>query len=94
MSHEEPSGRLVPHRGGMILTFGILGLLLCGPFTAIPAWIMGSGDLAQIDARRMDPSGRGLTQAGYILGIIGTSLFGVGVVIWLIVFVILASNVR
>jgi hypothetical protein len=59
-----------PHRGGLILALGILSFLLCGIFTAIPAWIMGSGDLKEMEAGAMDPSGRGLTQAGKILGMI------------------------
>jgi len=60
-----------PHRGGLILTFGVLGFVCCGIF-GIPAWIMGSADLKEIQAGRMDPAGQGLTQAGMILGIITT----------------------
>ena len=56
-----------PHRGGLILTFGIVGILCCGPF-GIAAWVMGSADLKEIRAGRMDRSGEGLTQAGMILG--------------------------
>ena len=75
-----------PHRGVLILVLGILGLVLCGVFTAIPAWIMGSGDLKQIDAGTMDPTGRGLTNAGRILGIIGTVLGILGLLIAIAVF--------
>jgi hypothetical protein len=70
-----------PHRGGAVLTLGILGLVLCGVFTAIPAWIMGSKDLTLIREGRMDPAGEGMTRAGYILGIIGTIL-GILGLIW------------
>jgi hypothetical protein len=59
-----------PHRGGLILALGILSFVLCGVFTAIPAWIMGSSDIKEMDAGAMDPSGRGLTQAGKILGMV------------------------
>jgi len=38
------------------LVFGILG------------WVMGGKDLAEIKAHRMDPDGRGMTQAGELLG--------------------------
>ncbi len=62
-----------PHRGTLILVLGILGLVICTPL-AVVAWVMGSGDLKQIDAGIMDPTGRGLTQAGKICGIIGTVL--------------------
>lgn len=67
-----------PHRGGLILVLAILGWAICpvlGPF----AWAMGSGDLRQMQAGQMDPSGQGLTQAGMILGIIQTILMLVGV---------------
>ena len=46
---------------------------------------MGKGDLAKIDAGLMDPTGRGTTQAGMVLGIIGTVLIivqvGLGILI-------------
>ncbi|HEV2393405.1 MAG TPA: DUF4190 domain-containing protein [Verrucomicrobiae bacterium] len=63
-----------PHRGNLILVFGILSIAICQPF-GIAAWVMGNGDLKQIDAGTMDPSGRSLTNAGRICGIIGTILF-------------------
>ena len=72
-----------PHRGTLILVFGILGLVICAPL-AIVAWIMGSGDLKQIDAGAMDPSGRSLTNAGRICGIIGTILLGIGIVVFVV----------
>ena len=76
-----------PHRGTLILVLGILGLVVCAPL-AIAAWVMGSGDLKQIDAGTMDPSGRGTTQAGKICGIIGTILLIIGVIICGILFLI------
>jgi hypothetical protein len=42
---------------------------------------MGSGDLKEMDAGTMDPSGRGATQAGKICGIIATILMIVAFVI-------------
>ncbi len=80
-----PTGQPVrPHRGVMILVFGILGFVCCFIF-GIVAWVMGSSDLREMAAGRMDPSGRGLTQAGKICGIISTALQIVGIVIWIIV---------
>ena len=67
-----------PHRGTLILVFGILSLVLCAPL-GIPAWIMGNADLKEMDAGKMDPSGRSITQGGRICGIIGTVLLGIGV---------------
>lgn len=77
------SGSMQPHRGVMILVLGILGLLLCF-ILGIIAWVMGNGDLRQMDAGLMDPSGRGLTQAGKILGIVACGLQILGIVIWVL----------
>jgi predicted Zn finger-like uncharacterized protein len=65
-----------PHRGATILVFGILSIVLqpCGIIFGPIAWAMGSGDLRNIQARRLDPEGEGLTRAGMICGIIGTCL--------------------
>jgi len=76
-----PTRYYKPHRGGLVLTFGILGFVCCG-FLGIAAWIMGSADLKEIRAGRMDPSGQGLTQAGMILGIITTILM----ILWTLVY--------
>ncbi|MAN37480.1 MAG: hypothetical protein CMI21_07690 [Opitutae bacterium] len=70
-----------PHRGTLILVLGILGLVCCGIFTAIPAWIMGSADLKEMDAGTMDPEGRGITNAGKICGMIGCILTIVVIVV-------------
>lgn len=62
-----------PHRGALILTFGILSWLCCVVFGVV-AWVMANGDLRQMDAGLMDPSGNGLTQAGKIIGMISVIL--------------------
>ncbi len=74
------------HRGVLILVFGILSLVFC-QFFGPAAWVMGSKDLQEMARGRMDPSGRDLTNAGRIFGLIATviltlqmlalSLFGV-----------------
>jgi hypothetical protein len=63
-----------PHRGAQILVFGIVGLIMCPPL-GIAAWFMGDSDLEKMKNRNMDSSGRDLTKAGRILGIIGTVYF-------------------
>jgi hypothetical protein len=68
-----PGAVLRPHRGVTVLVLGILGIVLC-VICGIIAWVMGANDLREMDAGRMDPSGRGLTQAGKICGMIGTLL--------------------
>ncbi len=69
-----------PHRGTLILVLGILSLIVCGPL-GIAAWIMGNGDLREIDAGTMDPAGRTMTQAGRICGIIACILMILSVVV-------------
>jgi len=75
-----------PHRGVLILILGILSFVLCGILTAIPAWIMGSSDLKEMEAGTMDPAGRGLTQAGKILGMIQCILWIAVLVIFIALF--------
>ena len=81
-----------PHRGPIILVLGILGFIVCQVFAPI-AWFMGSSDLKAMEAGRMDPTGKGLTQAGVILGIIGTVIIGLGVIVLIIMMVIAAIGV-
>jgi hypothetical protein len=78
---------LRPHRGVAILVLGIVGLFLGLPGTfccgvlgiagcicGIIAWVMANKDLKEMEAGRMDPAGRGLTQAGKVCGIISVIL--------------------
>ena len=70
----------------MIFIFGILGLVgICWPL-GIVAWVMGNGDLKEMDAGAMDPSGRSMTNAGRICGMIGTILLIIGVVVLIALF--------
>lgn len=73
-----------PHRGTAVLVLGILSLVVCG-ILGIVAWVMGNNDLREMDAGTMDPSGRSLTNAGRICGMIASILIIVVLSIWLIV---------
>ncbi|MAG94650.1 MAG: hypothetical protein CMJ48_13025 [Planctomycetaceae bacterium] len=77
-----------PNRGGLILAFGILSWFTC-PVLGIVAWVMGNGDLREMRAGRMDPSGEGLATAGKILGMVSAILTGVGILCWIAFFVML-----
>ena len=61
-----------PHRGSLILTFGILGLVVCQVF-GIAAWVMANNDLREMDQGYMDLTGRDFTRAGRILGMVATA---------------------
>jgi hypothetical protein len=80
-----------PHRGTMILIFGILGLVCCVIFGILAA-IMGSNDLKEMAAGRMDRSGEGLTRVGQILGFVSVGLAILGVIIWIISFALGAQR--
>ena len=86
--YDAPAGRRVePHRGVMILVFGILGLMVCFIF-GIVSWVMGKGDLQKMKAGQMDREGEALTRVGYILGIVSTVIVLAAFVIWLLIVVL------
>jgi len=76
---------LAPHRGVLILVFGILSIVCCLIF-GIVAWVMANKDLSEMAAGRMDPAGEGMTKAGKICGIVGIVLQSLYIVIQLILF--------
>ena len=78
---------LEPHRGALILTFGILSIVCCFPF-GIAAWIMGNNDMQQIEAGMMDPSGKGITNAGKICGIVGTIIGILTTGFWILISIL------
>lgn len=69
-----------------ILVLGILGIVICGILAPF-AWSMGNKELAAIDAGRRPPENRGTANAGKILGIIGTVLLTIGLVLILLLIV-------
>jgi hypothetical protein len=73
-----------PHRGTLILVLGILSIVICQP-VGIAAWLMGNGDLKEMDAGTMDPSGRSLTNAGRIIGIVAVALLAISLVVVVLV---------
>ncbi len=68
------------------LVLGILGLIICGVLAPF-AWSMGTKELAAIDAGLRPPENRGTANAGRILGIVGTVLLAIGILVFLLIFV-------
>jgi hypothetical protein len=71
------SGEGLPHRGGLVLTMGILSLCFAvfpplGLVMGIVAWVMAAGDLSKIRSGEMDPEGQSMTNGGHVCGILGT----------------------
>ena len=83
--HVGHRGHYRPHRAGAVLALGIIGLPVC-IICGIIAWVMGSGDLRDMRAGRMDPSGYGMTQAGMVCGMVGTILAIVGLLFACLIF--------
>lgn len=81
---------MLPHRGSVILTLGILGLVVC-PLLGIAAWQMGNDDLRHMRYGRMDTSGRDLTSSGRVLGMVATGIFVIQV-IFICFFVLIALS--
>jgi len=85
------SAPLAPHRGTMILVFGIIGIACCIIF-GIVAWVMGNNDLREMREGRMDPSGQSTTNAGRICGMVSVILAIVGVIFQLGFYAIKGSR--
>lgn len=74
------------------LVLGILGIVPCqllAPF----AWWIGKKTLDEIDASGGRLGGRTAAQAGYIMGIVGTVLLALGLIVLLIYFVVFVAIV-
>lgn len=76
------------------LILGILGLVMCGIFTSLPAIFVGRNAMKEIDASNGQLGGRSTANAGYILGIVGTIVWGLGLLVLgaLLVFGLLAAD--
>lgn len=79
------------HRGVQILVFGILSFVVC-PFFGVAAWLMGDTDLREMAQGRMDPSGRDMTKAGRICGMVGTGLLALQLVIIVVAVLVMALS--
>ncbi|MBX3418816.1 MAG: hypothetical protein KF851_14515 [Pirellulaceae bacterium] len=83
MSDQNDKPSLKPHRGDLVLSLGLVGLLGILPI-ALAAWVLGSSDFRRIRAGEMEPAGFAATLIGYLSGIAGTILFLIGMVAALI----------
>ncbi len=87
---DDPSPRrcdLVPHRGETVMWLGLAGLILTfvvpvvALVFAIPAWVMGNNDLAEMRVGRMERGGQSHTSMGRVCGMIAVILHLIGAVL-------------
>lgn len=90
-STEADYQNVMPHRGTFILVMGILSWVCCCGF-GIVAWFLGSQDIKLMEAGRMDPSGLGITKAGYWIGVISLMLNMIVIAGYVLMFVIAVRN--
>lgn len=70
----------------IVLILGILGLILIGPFGSIPAWIWGNSIVKKAEAAGIPADVVSSARIGKILGIVGTVLFIIGMLILFLFF--------
>ena len=59
----------------LALVLGIASVFCCGPFTGIPAAIIGKMEMDAIKQGRSPEANMGMAKAGFWIGIVGTGLF-------------------
>jgi uncharacterized membrane protein YjgN (DUF898 family) len=77
----------------LVLILGIVGIVVCQVISPF-AWVMGSRVVREIDASNGQLGGRSQAQAGRICGIVGTCLFGLGLLVSAaaVVIILIAAN--
>lgn len=70
----------------IVLILGILGLILIGPFGSIPAWVWGNSIVKKAEAVGVPADVVSSARIGKILGIIGTVLMIIAIVVVFLFF--------
>lgn len=79
--------------GTTVLVLGILGLVLCGVLAPF-AWIKGNNAKREMDAQpNINWTNRGTVTTGRILGIVGTVMILLGMVLVVVAFVALGATI-
>ncbi len=73
------------------LVCGIGAFVICG-LGAIPAIIFGNKAIAEIDASGGRQDGRGMAQAGKIIGWVAVAMWVIGIVLFAIIFIAAAAS--
>lgn len=74
------------------LAVSIAGFLVTCLLLCPVGMILGRNEVQRIDRGEGDPNARGLAQAGYIIGAIGTALLALGVMVFVLFLVLAAAS--
>lgn len=94
----QPMQPAPPPAGGKAvatLVMGILSIICCGFFVGVPAIIVGRSEIKAIKEGRSPKAGESIAQVGFILGIVGTALSCLGILLYafLLIFGISAAGI-
>jgi hypothetical protein len=89
-SIQSPNRYVAPHRGPLVLVLALLGLVIQCPIFPLMSWVMGSNDLREMQAGRMDPTGRDLTKAGMVIGMVLSILW---ILAFLVIFLVMLAGI-
>lgn len=77
---------------GWSLGLSIAGLVCgCVFFLSVVGLILGWQHMKAVDAGGKDPATRGLAKAGFIVGIVGTAIYGSVFMLYMVLFVVSAA---
>jgi hypothetical protein len=78
------SGKLKPHQGPLLFSLGVLSLFVVPLIAAPCTWLIARACLAEMDAGRMNPTGRPQTETARKLAMISTIFWYLFVVCWFV----------
>jgi hypothetical protein len=73
------------------LVLAIGAFAICG-LAAIPAIMLGNKAIREIDSSGGTQSGRGMAEAGRIVGWVAVALWAIGIVLFILIFVVAAAS--
>ncbi|MGH8872615.1 MAG: hypothetical protein ACRDWS_11620 [Acidimicrobiia bacterium] len=83
MSFPESPAYLEASQASTALVLSIIGLVCC-QILGIVAWIMANNELEAIKAGKRNPANEGTATAARIIGIVGTVVLGITIVVGLL----------
>ena len=84
------SGYAKSSNAGLALVLSIVGLVCC-QLLSVVGLVLGRKTVNEVDEGLVDPSARGTAQAAFVIGIIGSVLLAIGLVIVVLFLVAVGS---